>query len=201
MLSEGIGQYIKSVSKLLSCRHIGLMKGPSQSTAILARVHSSFVGASRHGVLCGGFGTRLSQDRAPHLDAYCLFNISLVHKGWLYWHPNWCVWLWHKVGGLLLPSVAQLVLPLETSTSATSCREAQSVIFPISALFCGSSCEGKGAAKSVHSSCCAGEWHLALAFCCFLCSLAGASHLASSPQWIHSLLKRKSWHRDLWESM
>ena len=157
MVSGGIGQFIKSVSKLLSCQHISLMKGPIQSTAVLARVHSSFAGANIHGVLCGGFGTRLSQGKPPHLDVYCILKISLVRKGWLYWPPNWCLWLQHKVGGLLLPSIARLVLPRETCILATSCREAQSVIFPISALLCGSFCEDKAAAKSIHDSCCAGR--------------------------------------------
>lgn len=155
------------------------MKGPIQSTAVLARVHSSLVGANMHGVLWGGFGTHLSWDTAPPLDVCCLLNSSLVHKGWLYWRPNRCLWLQHKVGGLLLCSVAQLVLPRETSISAASCGEAQSVI--ISALLCGSLCEDKGAAKSTYGSCCAGRWHRTLAFCCFLCSLDAASHLASSP--------------------
>lgn len=49
LFPEGIGQYIKSVLKLLSCWHISLMKIPS--AAVLAHVHSSFAGANIHGVL------------------------------------------------------------------------------------------------------------------------------------------------------
>lgn len=47
---EGIGQYIKSGLKLLSCWHISLMKSPSDA-AVVADVHSSFADASTRGVL------------------------------------------------------------------------------------------------------------------------------------------------------
>lgn len=46
---EGIGQYVKSGLKLMSCWHISLMKSPS--AAVLAHVHSSFAGADTHGLL------------------------------------------------------------------------------------------------------------------------------------------------------
>lgn len=135
MVSEGTGQYIKSVSKLLSCWHISLMEGLIQPTAVLTPVRSSFAGANMHGALWGGFSAHLSQDMAPHLGVYCLLKFSLVCEDWLYWPPDWCLWLQHKVGGLLLPSIAQLVLPRETWISAVSCREAQSVIYFFSFFF------------------------------------------------------------------
>lgn len=69
----------------------------------------------------------------------------------------------------------------ETWIWATSCREAQSLIFPISALLYGSFCEDKGAVKSLRCSCCASSWQLTLAFCCFLRSWGGASHSVSNP--------------------
>lgn len=70
----------------------------------------------------------------------------------------------------------------ETWIWATSCRKTQSLISPDSALLCESFCEGKGGVKSLHCSCCASSWQFTLAFCCFLCSLGGASsHLVSNP--------------------
>lgn len=51
-VSEGIGQYPKSVLKLLSCWHISPMKGPIQSSAVLANVHTSLAGANIRGVFC-----------------------------------------------------------------------------------------------------------------------------------------------------
>lgn len=49
LFPEGIGQYIKSWLKLLSCWYISLMKSPS--AAVLVHEHSSFAGANIHGVL------------------------------------------------------------------------------------------------------------------------------------------------------
>lgn len=87
LFPEGIGQYIKSVLKLLSCWHISLMKIPS--AAVLAHVHSSFAGANIHGVL----------GRAP---VGCVLE-SGPPKAGLPGLP-WGLWLPHQVGGLLLPS-------------------------------------------------------------------------------------------------
>lgn len=57
--------------------------------------------------LHGGFGTRLSRGEALCLDVYCLFKISLVCKGWLYWPPNWCLWLQHHCRSAV-PSLGDL---------------------------------------------------------------------------------------------
>ena len=49
-----------------------------------------------------GVGTCSSQGKGPHLDVYCLLKISLVCKRWLHWPPDWCLWLKHEAGLLVL---------------------------------------------------------------------------------------------------
>lgn len=145
--------------------------------------------------------THLCQDMAPHLDVCCVLNITLVGLQRLVLFASRLVFvLQGEGGGLLLPSIALLVLP-QPWISATSCWEVQFVIWAISAFLHGSFCEDRGAAKSLHGSCCSGRWFspwLSVAFYFLVRSISTLNSpvLQDNCSNESSLLKGKSWCED-----